>query len=858
MKTGFSLLLFLALSHYSWSQLTEQFTDGDFTANPAWSGTGSSFIVNAAKELQTSNTVAATSYLATPHGLSSLDDQEWRVRVNITTAPSSGNYGRVFLTATNSDLTLADGFFLQFGETGSADAVHLRKLVSGVETTICSGPAAQIAASFNIGVRVVRSATGQWSLFTDAAGGINYTLQATGTDAANLSGTYFGILAVYTASNATKYHFDDVYAGPEIVDTQAPSIVSVTAVADQQVTVLFDEPVSGAAAATASNYSFNPAVSVSAATIDGTDAALVHLSLSGSLSNGQAYMLTVASINDPAGNTATGLTSGFTYLVNETAEKGDLIITEFMCDPSPAIGLPELEFVEVHNVSSKFFNLAGWKLGDASSSGTITSGWISPGEYKILCATSSVTGGFPTGFPVTSFPSLNNSGDAIVLKAPSLLLIDSLSYTDSWYHDAIKKEGGYTIELINPNHPCSGSSNWTASNDQLGGTPGAQNSVYANSPDTQVPALAGSLAIAPDMLRLSFSEGMDSSQLVNALFSTDPALAVSSVSVLTAFTDTVLITFSQPIASSQLYSFTYGPVSDCWLNATTISGNFALASLPETGDLKINEILFDPGTGGTDFVEVYNNSNKVLDLTNYQLANFDDDTIANIKTISEHRLLFPGEYVVFTADSNFQKMQFPEAVEGTFCQLALPPLNNDSSTIFILYNGIIIDKVSYREDWHLSLIDDTENKTLERIDPNGPSTSPSNWHTAAETIGFGTPGKQNSHYQQGGVNGDFGTVNPIFSPDNDGFEDVLQFYYTMPQPGMIATVNIYDDQGRLIRELTKSELLALLGTFTWNGINDKDALAQPGIYLAVIEAFTTDSKANFSKRIAFTLAGKLD
>jgi hypothetical protein len=273
----------------------------------------------------------------------------------------------------------------------------------------------------------------------------------------------------------------------------------------------------------------------------------------------------------------------------------------------------------------------------------------------------------------------------------------------------------------------------------------------------------------------------------------------------------------------------------------------------------INEFLSDPGTGGSDFVELYNRSEKVIDLHHFSLASFDADTISGLKTIGNTLLLFPGEYIVLTPDSNFQKNQFPEAMTGAFYQMLLPSFDNDSSTIYLLYDStVLIDKVSYKEHWQLALIDDTENKTLERIDPDGVSNSASNWHTAAETAGFGTPGKRNSQYQQGGSSGDFGTVTPLFSPDNDGFEDVLLFYYTMQQPGIVATVTIYDNHGRTVKELLKSELLGIGGNFSWDGLNDNEQEAPVGIYLAVIEGFSTDGNANFSKRIAFTLAGKAD
>ena len=685
MKTGF-LLLLLFFTANSWAQLTDDFSDGNFTANPVWSGTTADFIVNAGSELQINNSIAATSYLSTPHGLSTLDGQEWRIWVKQSFSPSSSNFGRVYLVAASADLTTnPDGFYLQLGEAGSLDAIRLFKSVSGVPTEICAGTSAQIANSFTIGIRVVRSNAGLWSLYVDAAGGINYAFQNSGTDATNLLGTHFGVLGTYTVSNATKFFFDNVYVGPEIFDTQAPSITSSTVISATQIDVLFSEVVSGAAATTAGNYTLNPSVAVQSAAIDGSNGALVHLTLSSNLQNGQTYQVTVASIDDLAGNTATNLTTNCTFLVGEIAAPGDVIITEFMADPTPAIGLPELEFIEIHNKSTKIFDLTGWKIGDASSDGTITSGWILPGEYKILCATSSLTS-YPSGFAVTSFPSLNNAGDNVVLKDTGLVIIDKVVYTDDWYNDPIKQDGGYTLELINPNDPCSDQSNWTASNWIAGGTPGSQNSVYDITPDTQVPSLLLANALAPNQVELYFSEGLDSTSVANSVFTSNPGLTVNNYSILDPFPTSVTVTFNENLMPSQLYDFTIGTVADCWLNTTTLSGQFALADLPLPGDLVINEILFDPGTGGTDFIELFNNSSKVLNLKDYSIANFDNDTIDNIKTITVNYLLFPGDYVVLTADSSFQKNQFPAAGVGTFYEMSLPSLNNDSSTIYLIYD----------------------------------------------------------------------------------------------------------------------------------------------------------------------------
>ena len=853
MKALFIVLTLLS-PLLAWNQVTDDFSDGDFTANPAWNGTNTTYIVNPSQELQLSNTVAASSYLSTPHNLASLDNKQWELLVRQTFAPSSSNFGRVYLTSNSADLsTNPDGFYLQFGEAGSTDAVRLFKIVSGVSTQICASPDGQIAASFTTRIKVVRDNTGLWKLYVDASGGTNFGSPYTGTDATALIGTHFGVSQTYTASNATKFYYDDVYVGDEIVDTQAPTLVNASVITSTQIDLLFSEPVGGANLLQTTNYTLNPAVAVSNVSVDGTDASLLHLILGTALTNGQNYTITVSTIEDAFGNAASNLTGNFAYLVGETAVKGDVIISEIMVDPTPVIGLPELEFIEIYNKSNKYIDLSNWKIGDQSGDGIILSGFINPGQYKILCATAN-TPEFPGSTGVSSFPSYNNSSDDVVLKDNSGLIIDKISYSDTWYQDPIKKAGGYTLELINPNDPCSDASNWIASANTNGGTPGVQNSVYDITPDTQTPHISSVVAIAPNYLEVHFSEGMDSVSLVNAAFSSSPNLTVQSIAVLSAFSDQATIAFNENLVLSQHYNFSYGPVSDCWLNAATLNGSFALAEIPQAGDLVINEILFDPATSGSDFVEIYNRSSRVINLNGLFLTNLDGDTVQ----LTQNYFLDPTSYVVLTPDSNYQKSTFPEAVPGRFYTTALPSLNNDSSTIQLLYNSILLDKVSYHEDWHLSLIDDTENKTLERINPEGVSSSASNWHTAAETIGFGTPGRINSQYLTGSVSSTFGTTEPIFSPDNDGFQDVLLFQYNF-DVGMIATLKIFDNQGREIHTLFSSELLGQQGSFTWDGVMSNNQKAPIGIYIAVIEAFAADGGGKqFAKRVGFTLAGKLD
>jgi hypothetical protein len=132
-----------------------------------------------------------------------------------------------------------------------------------------------------------------------------------------------------------------------------------------------------------------------------------------------------------------------------------------------------------------------------------------------------------------------------------------------------------------------------------------------------------------------------------------------------------------------------------------------------------------------------------------------------------------------------------------------------------------------------------------------------NWHSAAEAIGFSTPGAQNSQYRQVVSNGEFNFSSPTVSPDNDGFEDVLLVTYRMTQPGLLGSCTIYDDRGRIVNSLFKNELLGSTGSFTWDGLTDKKLKAGIGTYIALFEAFSANGGLMFSKTKPFVVAGKL-
>ncbi len=844
------------------AQFTDDFSDGDFTTNPAWSGDDALFQVNAAKQLQLNQVPAQanTARLSSPNTMADLGGQEWNVWVKQSFSPSSSSYGRVYLVSNQADLTGSlNGYYLQFGETGSTDAVELF-YQSGSATSsvsVCRGPDGTIATSFTLRVKVTRDAAGLWSLYVDLTGGTNYVFQASGIQTSTTTSSFIGVVCTYASTYSTSFYYDDFYAGPIIQDTAPPSIVSATVTDDQHVDLLFDEPVEQTSAEAAGNYALSPSNSVATAALDGANPALVHLALASPMVNGTTYTLTVNGVQDLAGNAIANGTMNFTYAVFGIAQPGDVIINELMADPDPVVGLPNAEFVELFNTTTdQFFNLTGWKITDGSSTGTLSSAQIPPGGYLILSTTGSATlfDSFGTSIGVTSFPSLNNSGDPMELWNAAGMTIDAVQYADSWYHDPAKADGGWTLERIDPFTPCSSAANWTASTASIGGTPGAENSVFAILTDTIPPTIAQVFVIDSVTVDVLFSENMDQGTLLSGDYNIEPASGITNVSIIAL--DRVRITLATELVAGELRTITITDVSDCPGNAIE-AGNtltFALPEPIEAGDVVINEVLYDPRGSGSDFIELYNRSQKVVSLAGLQLANVNDTLLIT----ADSYLLLPGQHVAVATDPANVLDNYPLGHADRMLQMALPTFNNGSGrVVFLAENDDMLDLFDYSDDLQFALLKSVDGVSLERVDPDRPTSDNSNWHSAAEAVNFATPGYQNSQYAPAPApNGSISIDPAIFSPDNDGYQDVLTITYKFDEPGFVGTMKVFDLAGREVRTLMDNELLGTSGAVSWDGLMEGNDLARIGPYIVYTEAY--DLNGNVEKfRKSVVLAHRL-
>jgi hypothetical protein len=852
--------LCLLLGQHAFAQFLDDFSDSNLSLNPPWFGDDSVYTivdVGGNFQLRSNKLLTNSTYcVSTPNTL--VNDAQWEFSVRLLFNTSSANFVDIYLCSDQANVFSpgVNGYFVRIG--GTTDEVSLYKSVVGVKTKIIDGIDGITNYSTNeLKVKVKCSATGEWSLEQKSFSALDYMLEGTATDLSITTSAYFGIaITQSTASFFQKHFFDDIYVGPIIYDLNPPILISANAVSYNTLDVLFSEALDSSSACSVANYSLPLGPTISEVFLDLLNPALLHLTLSSSLTNGSQYELVTQNVADLALNTSPLQTTNFQVLFSETPYTGDVLINEFLCDETPSVGLPEAEYVELFNASQKIFHLQGWKIGDASGFGTIQNGWMYPGEYKVLCA-SAYEAYFTNASMVTSFPSFNNAGDNIVLQDANGFQIDSLAYTTDWYQDPIKSNGGYAIERVNPYDPCSAQDNWKASTSVIGGTPALQNDVFSDTPDSEAPTMLELLPLAPNVLQIFFNEGMDSTQLASANIETIPPLNIYKRAIYGANPSMMTLIFTDNLIGGQVYSIQLEQLSDCWMNQTDFQANFVLPQAPAFGDLVINEILFDPLTNGSDWIEVYNRSDKWLDLMDWKLANIDNGIIDNFQTVQKHHYLCPHGYAVLGSDSSFVKQHYTFAVPGSFvyCETSSYPV--DSGTVLLYYFDQLMDTVSYSSDWHFPLLESTDGVSLERIRTEGSSNAKSNWHSAAEAYGFASPGMKNSQDLKGEIAGDFSLSHSIISPDNDGKDDVIVFYYEMLEPGMLGTLTVYDDEGREVKKILNNDLLGISGSATWDGITKDQHKANVGTYIAVFEAFSLNGQSAVNKRKAFVVAGRL-
>jgi len=290
--------------------------------------------------------------------------------------------------------------------------------------------------------------------------------------------------------------------------------------------------------------------------------------------------------------------------------------------------------------------------------------------------------------------------------------------------------------------------------------------------------------------------------------------------------------------------------------------SFSYSFSPEVGSILINEVLFNPLSGGTDFVELVNVSEQTIPANRLKLATRDDAlALKQIYPVTtEKRVLKPGEFLVCTKDPAIVASQYITSNLVSFCTMkSFPSYSDDSGTVVLLNDSLeVLDEFSYSAKMHSPFLANEEGISLERISLEKPTNDHTNWASAAASVGFATPGLPNSQAESETEIRDEITPEPkAFSPNTDGYNDELMIKFKFSKPGYIANVRIFDAAGRLVRFLVKNQSIAQQGIWLWDGKSESGQKLAVGVYIILVEVFDQEGHTKALKKTC-TLTDRLE
>ena len=790
-----------------------------------------------------------------------LEDVKWSFSLRHGYPPSSSNRWAIYLLSDAGPDELppdgsVNGFALGVNLKGYDDTLRIWRVTDSstdeIVTTLINWQN-DIGTDSIVTFSVIRSVEGVWRLFiTDDQG--SELVVGEGECPDLYPPDYFGIVYNYTSSRDMLFWFDDLTIdGLFVFDTTPPGLKEVNFTGNHTLDVTFTEPVSGEALIN-SNFILEPG-GIHPCSVSIINSERVVLYFAEPLPNKVNYFICVDRLCDISGNCADRCSDS---VMLAYPEWGDILISEFMCDPEPEVFLPVSEYIELHNSTGFPFDLGTLSLIIGSDSTGLTGYTFEGSEYIVLCNEddTALFRGICPVIPLSSFPSLNNGSDLIVIKDTNGGVIHGVDYSKSWFGDGLKSEGGWSMEIIDTDYPFSGRSNWSYSANRQGGTPGGSNSVAGFNPDITPPELINVFATDKNRLALTFSEPvMNLTGFPDKIITGGPGAreAVSTDPLKRRYR----IDLFEEVKTGLSYTLIIdGDVIDCAGNKLKCSGfPFGVALKANANDIVFNEVLFDPLPWEHEYIEIFNRSEKIIDAGSLIMVSVNSepaDTGRIIFTSDEPRCIMPGDYYAVTKDCESVVYRYysgdPEHIFGLS---SLPSLPDDEGILILYYRDLEqIDRLHYSEDQHFDLLSYTAGISLERIDPDKKSGDISNWHSATGLSGWGTPGAKNSVFIEDENNPmDVVLSSKKITPDNDGFEDILTIDIVFESSDRVVTILIFNDHGFRVRNLAENITSGEKEKVLWDGTDDNGTTVIEGIYIIYIRSVGKNGDIDVWKKV---------
>ncbi|MGB0166927.1 MAG: lamin tail domain-containing protein, partial [Luteibaculum sp.] len=552
--------------------------------------------------------------------------------------------------------------------------------------------------------------------------------------------------------------------------------------------------------------------------------------------------ISIIGLQDCAGNRLEN--SSFSFVRYRIPQPGDLVITEIMADPTPSVGLPEVEYLEIYNQSPFSVNLnESVILGKK-----VNQNWVlEAGAYSTISSKEGAKlfeaiGQEILGVEGLSSSFLNNSGSVIDIVNPAGDTVVSQIYSADWHTESYAKQGGYSLALRDISVSCTQNPfAWASSLDDTGGSPGKPNSTRPI--DIKNILDLARLSINGPVIKAVFNDAVlwNPEHFEYQGFSTSPELSYSAEDALGfLLRDSIELGKKYEILVKGQRCFSQEIVE------ATIE--FTKPEAP-ANRLFINEILYDPAGNSGEYIELYNASESSISLNGLYLQSSPLGTKYLID--STGYVLPENSYVLISKDTTDLGAQYPEfKPQAYLAEATMPTLSNAGSPI-ILSNreGEIIDQLNYQPDWHFGDLINTQGVALEKINPSLASENSSNWTSAASSVNYGTPGSKNSQFTLSTSSGKLVIEPEFFSPDNDGFEDNCIISINGLVPGSTLKVEIFNQKGLLVAKPTEKVLAGTDNEISWNGEDINGFRLARGIYLVVVTLQNQGGKTVLKKPV---------
>ena len=382
-------------------------------------------------------------------------------------------------------------------------------------------------------------------------------------------------------------------------------------------------------------------------------------------------------------------------------------------------------------------------------------------------------------------------------------------------------------------------------------------------PDTQAPSVVSVSIVNSQTIEILFDELMNEASLTQPenYFLSPGGILPSDITLEPNNPFGATLVYEPPLLGSTQYSLMISGCIDLVGNVIEDAfRDFLIPESPVIGDLHVSEILFDPYIDQDDFVEIYNSSDKVISLNGVYIENQDKN---ERDFLDSQMIMLPQSYLAVSTDTASLKIEYDVPSEANFAQQDIPSFNNSDGNFSIGHNDggndVVFESFDYQEDFHYSLIDDTEGVSLGRLSYITEANSQDNWISGTANTQYATPGYANS----GSINlsselDDFVQLeSKVFSPNGDGDTEFLTLLYGLDKEGYLASVQIYDYRNQLVSQLANNQLIASEDFMLWDGLFDDGTKAPIGPYILYISVFHPDGEVKNKKLVAI-LADFLD